>query len=327
MNQLLLDYLPLAVFLGVSLVIGLVSGLANAVVPEGLQQFFYLLIHLTYVGVFYVLYSPENKYKRLVVPLVLVLMIAHIVVTAMFGEFIFMLALSLILILLGKKIKMRTKLIFAASGIVLVVLIQSIKMEYRKRTWSETGADPTYFAQLLGDKISNPSQILDPRAMFFVAVRMNQGWLVAVTMDKVPSRHPYANGETIWQSVLATVAPRFIWPDKPQAGGAANLLRFWGYSIHGYSMNIGPIGEAYGNFGRGAILYMFFYGLFFNWVLSLILKTARKHPTLILWLPFLFIYAVGVETDLLMTMNSLIKGVFFTWLMYRGFKYFFHIDL
>ena len=99
---------------------------------------------------------------------------------------------------------------------------------------------------------------------------MNQGWLVAMTMKKVPDKFDFAYGETIWQSVAAAIVPRFIWPDKPEAGGKANLKRFWGYNLVGFSMNIGPFGEGYANFDKiGGIIYMFFYGLFFNFLLSL----------------------------------------------------------
>jgi len=44
------------------LIIGVISGFLNFIVPAGLKQVFYLLIHLTYVGVFYIIYTPENKY-------------------------------------------------------------------------------------------------------------------------------------------------------------------------------------------------------------------------------------------------------------------------
>src|SRR6185437_7936000 len=173
-------------------------------------------------------------------------------------------------------------------------------------TWYEnTGADPAYFAELITEKTTNPSMLFDnPNKLFFVAVRANQGWLVARTMNHVPSDYPFANGETIWESVAASFVPRVLWPDKPEAGGKANLKRFWGFDINGFSMNIGPIGEAYASFGeRGAIVYMFFYGLFFNFMLTVILRLAEKTPTLILWLPYLFMYSITVEADLLITMN------------------------
>jgi hypothetical protein len=157
---------------------------------------------------------------------------------------------------------------------------------------------------------------------------MNQGWLIAVTMNRVPEKFPFANGETIWESVAASFVPRLLWPDKPEAGGKANLKRFWGFDLKGFSMNIGPIGEAYANFNTtGGIIYMFFYGLFFNLILSTILKLAEKRPTLILWLPFLFMYTITVESDLLITMNSLLKGVFFTWIVFRLFRSLYHIEL
>lgn len=308
--------------------VGVFSSLLDFLSPTSLKQVFYLMDHLTYVGVFYTIYSP-NKYKRIIVPCVLGLMVGQSIVTGMFGELIYLLALSVMLILLGKKIKFSFKLTMAVVGFFIVMVIQSIKIEYRKRSWLEgAGADPVYFAQLITERVTDPASMFDPFKVFFLAVRLNQGWLIAYTMNKVPTKYPFANGETIWQSVAASLVPRFLWPDKPEAGGKANLQRFWGLSFTTISMNLGPIGEAYANFDRvGGIIYMFFYGLFLNLVLSQILRLARKRPTLILWLPFLFLYVVVVEGDLLMAMNWLIKGAFFTLCCYWLFKKLFRIQL
>jgi hypothetical protein len=54
---------------------------------------------------------------------------------------------------------------------------------------------------------------------------------------------------------------------------------------------------------------------------------AERRPTIILWLPFLFFYAIGVETDLLTTMGSLVKGVMFTWIVFQVFRIGFRINL
>jgi hypothetical protein len=279
------------------------------------------------VGVFYVLYSPIKNRKF--VFLVIAITLGESIAIGMFGELIFILALSLCLILLGKNISFTKKLSFAIAGIYLILLIQSVKNDYRSVVWkSGGGGDPLYFSALIGDRIANPSMMLEEKVSFLTATRMNQGWLVGTTMYFVPNKFPYANGETIWQSIAASFVPRFIWPDKPESGGKANLKRFWGFNLVGYSMNIGPIGEAYGNFGKwGGIFYMFFYGLFFNILLSTLLRLANKRPTLILWLPFLFLYAIGIETDLLTTMNSLLKGIFFTWLIFKIFKIGFRMEL
>jgi hypothetical protein len=324
------EYLKTRPNLGLSLIaVGVASGFLDFLAPKYLAQVFNFTEHLTYVGVFYIIYSP-SKYKRFIVPGVIALMLGQSLVTGMFGEMVYMAACSLPLILLGdKKSTFRSKLFFTVAGIFIVLLIQSVKAEYRKRAWiDDPGADPLYFAQLIGEKVTDLESALDPNSLFFMSVRLNQGWLVAVTMKRVPDRYPFAYGETILNSVEASIIPRFLWPDKPKSGGAENLRRFWGYKIVGYSMNIGPLGEAYANFNiLGGIVFMFFYGLFFNFMLSSILKFAEKRPTIVLWLPFLFFYAISVETDCLTTMGSLIKGVFFTWLVFEFYRIAFRLDL
>ncbi|HWK05458.1 MAG TPA: hypothetical protein VNS58_17585 [Puia sp.] len=307
--------------------IGVVAGLLDFLAPAGLSEFFFLAAHLVFVGVFYVMYSP-SKNKKLVVASAILLMLGDSILTGMFGELVFILACSMVLVLLGKKIKYRKKLSLVILGIFLVILIQSVKGEYRRRSWFGGGADPLYFAQLIGERISSPSTMLDPQGMFVLSVRMNQGWLVANTMRLVPSRYSFGNGEPLVEAVFATVVPRFLWPDKPEAGGKANLKRFWGFNLIGWSTNIGTLGEAYANFDRvGGIVYMFCYGLFFSFILTMILKLSKRRPTIILWLPFLFFSAISVETDLLTTMGALIKSVIFAWIIFRVFDSGFRIKL
>jgi hypothetical protein len=308
--------------------IGLISSLLNFMAPAGLKQVFYLMAHLTFVGFFYVLYSP-NKYKKVILTFIILLLIGQALAQGMFGEMIYMSALMFPLTIFGRKISYQRKLFITILGFFVIFMIQSVKGDYRKRSWLEgAGSDPLYFAQLIADRITNPSSLFDADQFFFTGVRFNQGWLVAKTMQYVPNKYPYGNGETIWQSVLASFVPRFLWPDKPEAGGKDNLKRFWGYDLVGYSMNIGPSGEAYANFGiTGGCVYMFFYGLFFNLLLVIVLKQAEKRPTVILWLPFLFVYAISVETDLLTTMNALMKASFFTFIMFKLFKSIFKEEL
>jgi hypothetical protein len=310
------------------IIVGVVSSFLRFLFPVSLDQMFYLFSHLTYVGFFYIVYSP-NKYKRIVVSSVIALLVGQALATGMFGEMIYMMALMFTLAIFGKKISFQSKLSFTILAFIFVIVLQSVKQDYRKRSWTEgAGADPFYFAELISDRLADPGSLMDANKLFFIGVRFNQGWLAAKTMKMVPEKYPFANGETIWQSILASIVPRFLWPDKPEAGGRDNLKRFWGYKLEGYSMNIGPAGEAYANFGvAGGIIYMFFYGLLFNLLLSLILKWAEKRPTVILWLPFLFLYVISVETDLLTTMNAITKTTFFTFVVFKLFKSIFRVEL
>ncbi len=323
------EYLKTKPYLGLSLIgVGVVAGLLNFLVPAGLKQVFFLMEHLTFVGVFYVIYSPYRN-KRLVVAGVIALMLAQTLIGGMFGELIYLLACSVPLILLGKKISFKTKLIYALVGIFSIIVLQSIKNEYRQRNWIEgQGADPFYFGQLVADRLTDADALLNTNNLFFTSVRMNQGWLVAVTMKMVPERYPFGDIENVGKTIVATIVPRFVWPDKPEAGGKANLKRFWGFKLTGYSMNLGPLGEAYANFDRtGGIVYMFLYGLMFNFILSYLLKFSEKRPSIVLWLPFLLFYAISVESDLVTTMGSLMKGMIFTWIVFKVYQIGFRIDI
>jgi hypothetical protein len=307
---------------------GVISGLLDFLAPSGLREVFFLMAHLVFVGVFYIFYSP-NKNKRKILIAAVALMLGESLLTGMFGELIFISVCSSVLVLLGTKIRFRKKLGFAMFGIFVIILVQSVKGDYRKRTWHEqSGGDPIYFMQLVVEKMVSPSSMLDPMAMFVTSVRLNQGWLVATTMKMVPEKHPFGNGEPLLDAVYASVIPRLLWPDKPEAGGKANLKRFWGFDLIGWSTNIGTLGEAYANFDRtGGLFYMFFYGLFFNFALSRIFKLAERRPTLILWLPFLFFSVINVETDLLTTMGALVKSIIFTWIVFRAFDLAFNMKL
>jgi hypothetical protein len=307
--------------------IGFASSILHYFIPPSLNHIIDLMTYLPYVGVFYIFFS-QHKRKKLILGIVLAVLVSDAVIKGIFGVMVFLLILFYILIALYlKKIPFYTKLLITIFGILVIFLIQSVKKQYREEAWQK-GGDATYFFKLMGASVSNPEVMFQEKALFGISVRMNQGWLIAVTMDRVPRIYEYANGETILTSVLAAFIPRVVWPDKPEAGGKYNLKRFWGYTLVGYSMNIGPIGEAYANFGTtGGIIFMFFYGLFFNAMLTLLLKWSEKRPSILCWIPFLFFYAVVVETDILTTVGSIVTSMIFMIIFIRIFKLALNIKL
>lgn len=300
--------------------ISLVSSVLRYILPASIGRVVYLMEHLNFVGVFFIFFS-ENKRRGLILGGVIGLTLLSSIETGLFGELVFSAALFYILIAIFlKQLSFITKLTICLAAIFLVFLIQNVKTAYRAYSWKE-GASTTYFFQVVGERLMDPSLMFEKDKLFFTAVRMNQGWLVGVTMDRVPRRFPFANGETIGISIASAFIPRILWPDKPEAGGKYNLKRFWGFNLVGYSMNIGPIGEAYANFGRtGGIIFMFFYGLFFNALLTYLLKWSEKRPSILCWIPFLYFYAVVVETDVLTTFGSIVTSFFFMVIFIRIFR-------
>jgi len=94
-----------------------------------------------------------------------------------------------------------------------------------------------------------------------------------------------------------------------------------GVTIREWSTNVGPIGEAYGNFGQvGGWLYMICFAYFIRFSYLSFLKICKRRPIFFVWMPPLFFQTVYVmETDSLQAFNSLIKGAIFLYLMFKLF--------
>jgi hypothetical protein len=294
--------------------IGFSFGVFEKILPSSLYYFLFLFSKLTYVGIYYIYFS-ESKNRNTYLAAGLLLALAQSLFSGIFGDLVYLTILTVLLLLMGKKINFGKSIFITAIGIFFVLILQTIKTEYRKITWGDSSADKvSAFIDIATDRVINFDRVFTLEGIFPVIVRFNQGMIVGKVMDYVPRVTSYQDGKTISLSLAASFIPRFVWPDKPEAGGHANMLLFTGFEIQGYSMNVGPYGEAYGNFGKnGAIVYMFFYGLFFNFVFYQILKYSRKQPTILLWIPYLFINSIQVETDTLLTVNTIIKGLLFIW--------------
>lgn len=314
--------------------IGLIATVLVRISPKVIQGIIQYFAQLTFVGAFYLIHS-KIKSKGIVIGFVILLLLVQCVLTGMYGELIFWTFLGCLILMVGKKnFSFSKKMMVACSGIFLILLIQSVKHEYRMETWDgrskeSRGSDSNLMGKLIVERLTNPASIIEPERMFGMVVRSNQGFLIARTMDYVPKQAPYANGETIYMAVAAAFVPRIFWANKPMSGGAEMICRFLGdCDTLDYSYDIGQIGEAYANFGRvGGIIFMFFYGLFMKWSFSKIFVIATNTPTLVLWLPMLFYSALSLETDVLTFINSFIKGVFFCWFTYFSFRIFFKIKI
>ena len=312
----------------------LIGILCSVIVPflgESIKAIVYFFSQLTFVGAIYLIHS-NIKSKKLVLIFIFSLLMIQVVLTGMYGELIFWSLLGTIVLLVGNtKFSLIKRIALVTAGMFTILLIQSVKHEYRDKVWrgAERGNDPGLLFQLVRDRISDPASIFDPERIYNITVRGNQGFLVARAMDYVPKHEPFADGETIYNSILSSIVPRIFWRDKPRVGGHENICRFLGdCGKYNYSYNIGQLGEGYVNFGKtGGAIFMFFYGLFINWCFFTIKSMSLQHPTLILWIPLLFYSVLSLETDVLTFLNSFIKGCIFCWMCFILFKYVFKIRI
>jgi len=171
-------------------------------------------------------------------------------------------------------------------------------------------------------RINGPDAIISPDFMWPIYYRTNQGFYLGLVQKYIPRAKPHDQGKNLFVGMASAFVPRFLWADKPMAGGIANMKYYTGYTIKGYTTNVGPLGEAYGSFGvTGGVVFMMVLGTFIRFAYKKVFSLSSSVPLLVFWLPVLF-YEVTYsgENDTLQIMNSLVKSSFFIFLMYKSFK-------
>jgi hypothetical protein len=205
----------------------------------------------------------------------------------------------------------------------MVLVVQNVKSAYREYIWNNqfSGSKASLFSALFVENLQKGEELVDKRAFYLVYIRMNQGFNVSLVMKRIPAIKPFDEGRALSLSLASSLVPRFLWPDKPEAGGKFNMEYYAGWRLRNWSTNVGPLGEAYGAFGStGGIIYMFVLGIFIRWAYATVFRIGRYLPLLICWIPVLFYQVTySAETDTLQILNSLIKTAFFIWLLYKAF--------
>jgi hypothetical protein len=210
-------------------------------------------------------------------------------------------------------------------GFFSLSTLQTIKGSYRSEVWSGyQGNKVELFVGLFFDALFFGGSNADELSGDINNVRLNQGWIISAIMDEIPRQTPFFNGETIVDALEASFLPRFLSPDKKQAGGQENFMRFTGLPIgSNTSMGISIIGEAYGNYGvLGGIIFMGIWG----WIIAkfwvLLFKKTFTNPLFLTFLPIVFLQVIKAETELVVVLNHLIKATIVVLLFFWGTKVF-----
>jgi hypothetical protein len=305
----------------VIVVIGIISLFTIGLVPSEVKYFVTLLYFSSFAGILYLFYSPPFPLKKILLVLFSLFIIALAIQSGVFTVIVYMGITLFSYFFLGKKYALWKKIIVFIVGVFFLFITQNVKTSYRDVTWrgKEVDSKTSLFVDVIIEKLNNFDKMVDLDGFFPVYMRTNQGYNISVVMRRIPAQQEFDDGNRLLTTAASALVPRLIWPDKPKAGGVESMKYFTGYNIEGWSTNVSPLGEAYGSFGpKGGIFYMFCLGLFIRWVYKKVFINTQNHPLLVLWIPVLF-YQITycMETDSLQIFNSLLKGAFFLWLLYK----------
>ncbi|HEU4609704.1 MAG TPA: hypothetical protein VFS31_16410, partial [Chitinophagaceae bacterium] len=308
--------------LGLLLVlIGVAVSSILSFLPSSLFYFGTLFYFSSFAGILYVYFSPVMKFRKWILLGFTLFTIWYALRSGVFTVVAYMSITISSFIFMGKRISLFKKLMIFFLGFFILLIIQSVKQQFRKLTWDENyqGNKSELFTDLVLDKLTADYQFFSKEAFFPIYYRANQGLNVSLVMKRIPAVQPFDGGVNLSRSLAASVVPRILWPDKPEAGGKFNMKFYTGINILGWSTNVGPLGEAYGSFGvTGGIIFMMVLGMFIRWAYKRVFIIARNIPLLICWLPVLFYQVTySAETDTLQILNSLVKSAVFIWMLYK----------
>lgn len=296
----------------------LVAYFISSFLPESVKQLNTFLYYSLFACAFYIYFYKNFPWRSYFLAGLVGFILLDAFNSGMFTIIAYMSGLILILIVADKRIDLYKKLGMLVMGLFLLAFIQLFKLDLRRAYKKGEEARVTELAT----SVVSSSQETELEALIYpIYQRMNQGYNIALVQKRIPQQVEFLGGEYLGLTFLSAFVPRFIWPDKPEAGGRENMRIYTGYIITTWSTNVGPIGEAYGNFGHlGGWVYILVFAFFIRAAYTKFLAICRARPIFFLWLPAMFFQTFYViETDSLQAFNSLIKGAVFMFGMYKLF--------
>jgi hypothetical protein len=282
---------------------------------------FYLMASFKFVGAFMLLLGTRQM-KPMVLVLVFGSVISSSLLTAMFHDLLTWLIMLGAILAIKYKPPVILKTGVAVGFLVLALVIQQLKGAYRQEAWFGTGGGLDAFERVY-DKQQEDKGFFSKESLAKSNVRINQGFIITNILRTVPARVPYENGKELLQILEAAFLPRFLAPNKLNAGDRTIFMKYTGMYLHpGTSMALSSPGDAYINFGAlGGSVMMFFLGLLFSETLIGFHKYSRYYPALLLFTPMVFYYPMRPDCELQTSLGHLVKCSFLIFMMIQIWKH------
>ncbi len=299
-------------------------------VPSDYYYIFFLFSNLILIGICLLLFT-DYKWKWLWISTSLFLLIVTTVLNGMVGSIIIWLFAIGMLYTIKNPIRIHFafKLLYFLLFVWFIAILQVSKTEYRLLTWNiktneltgyvnrEIKQDPGLFYSLIKKKITDPKTLTRPKSILALAGRINQGYLVSLAMDYVPMQREFGGGEvTLYNTAIAFI-PRILWKSKPIIGQAEYFKKYTGIKLTKYtSSTIGPLGDAYVDYGWWAILFLGLFGFMIGAMFQVWINMSLGQPVLLLWFMILYLSSITLtEVSIAGFVNGIFKYIIFIFAM------------
>lgn len=304
------------------IVTGFIAPLFYFVLPASFNFIVYVSESLKFIGLF-ILISSSTKPKIGL----LIVIFAGLFISSFAGGMFQDLLTWLIMLGLILNYRYRPTISFKILGVFVFVIftmfIQLIKDSLRERIW-EQGENVSFevLKSASGDAEESKGSFFSLETLGPTVNRINQGWVLASTLDNVPQNIEHSNGLLIKEYLIAATMPRFLFPDKMNGGDTKYFNMYSGHFAGSETvMVLGIPTEAYVEFeGYGAFIYIFLFGVLYGWFLSIFAKKSLEFPILAIFTILVFIYPMRPDCDTQTGLGHLFKTSILLYLVFNFYK-------
>lgn len=283
------------------------------------QSFFITLFSiLYYIGIVMLMLSNPQKSVLIMIVGIFPLLIRSLS-SAMFHDLLIWGMVFILTLFYIKKFTLFKRLGIFIGLLVLVVLLQTIKAEYRSSVWFGSGHNESNIELFANLMVSKASSKTFNHTLLSVNDRFNQGWIISRIYSHIPTETEYKGGKTILEGIETALLPRFISSSRKNKGedSRRDFIDFTGVHINSNtSMGLSIIGEAYGNFGPyGGFLFMIVWSFILTGFFNLISRLSINNPLWLCLLPMICFTLIKAETNFLSIINWTVKALIFAYLL------------
>jgi len=206
--------------------------------------------------------------------------------------------------------------------VFFILIIEPMKSSYRDPTFHMGELKPV---RLVAAVIETGSRLLGPEATDVIATGLNDfgrridvSNVLRAVREHMLTHRDYEHGRTIWDALVTSFVPRFLWPGKPRTGGRSTLAVRYAemQSVPGTSFGVGAISEFYINWGTaGVLLGMPLLGMFTAACVCWVLKSTNNALSLMAGL-LVFSIAIRPETNVSDIVGAMLRFLFLWIVLY-----------
>lgn len=304
------------------IVIGFFSSFISIFFSSDLSFVFTVLSTFKFVGLFLIILGSKG-----IKPLPLIVVIGSIILSSvaqgMFFDLLTWLTFLSAVFALKYKPNAYFKVAFVVSFMILAVIIQQLKGDYREATWRQGEAANLETLKKSIKKKEQKSGVFSKESFGESNLRINQGYIITNIMITVPDKVAFEYGSELIQILESAFLPRILAPNKLNSGDRFIFMKYSGIPVLvGTSMGLSSVGDAYINFGIfGGCIFMFFYGLLLNLFLIMFDHKSNKFPVLLLFTTVVFYYPIRPDCELQTILGHLLKSTFLILVMINLWQY------